>query len=91
MKNRCAWLNHSEEPQVFVDLVRRFPNIRLWFSGIILRRLLHVSFQATFEHVRLGGREHTLGPGDSFLTGWIMRRKCSSQLLLVQPCTASIL
>ena len=36
VKNRCAWLNHSEEPQVFVDLVRRYPNIRLWFSGTAL-------------------------------------------------------
>ncbi len=33
VKNRCAWLNHSEKPQVFVDLVRQYPNIRLWFSG----------------------------------------------------------
>lgn len=33
VKNRCAWLNHSDRPQRFLDLVRRHANIRLWFSG----------------------------------------------------------
>ena len=33
VKNRCAWLNHSSNPEVFLGLVHRFPNIRLWFSG----------------------------------------------------------
>lgn len=33
VKNRCAWLNHSSNPRVFPDLVRRHPNVRMWFSG----------------------------------------------------------
>lgn len=33
VKSRCAWLNHTSEPQVFMQLVRRFPNIKLWLSG----------------------------------------------------------
>jgi hypothetical protein len=34
VKNRCAWLNHSHQPHVFMDIVARHPNIKLWFSGI---------------------------------------------------------
>ena len=34
VKNRCAWLNHSSNPAAFIRLVERFPNIRLWFSGV---------------------------------------------------------
>jgi hypothetical protein len=30
---RCAWLNHSDRPRRFIDLVERHPNIRMWFSG----------------------------------------------------------
>ncbi|KXZ48613.1 hypothetical protein GPECTOR_26g516 [Gonium pectorale] len=33
IKNRCAWLNHSADPRVFLDMVGRHPNIKLWFSG----------------------------------------------------------
>ncbi|KAF5837188.1 Metallo-dependent phosphatase-like protein [Dunaliella salina] len=33
VKNRCAWLNHSDRPERFIKLVERFPNIKLWFSG----------------------------------------------------------
>ncbi|KAK9806310.1 hypothetical protein WJX72_009584 [[Myrmecia] bisecta] len=33
VKNRCAWLNHSSNPEVFLKLVQKYPNIRLWFSG----------------------------------------------------------
>jgi len=33
IKNRCAWLNHSDRPERFINLVSRFPNIKLWFSG----------------------------------------------------------
>jgi len=34
VKNGCAWLNHSgEDPGVFLDIVKRHPQIRLWFSG----------------------------------------------------------
>lgn len=33
VKNRCAWLNHSSDPAAFIRLTRRYPNIRLWFSG----------------------------------------------------------
>ena len=33
VKSRCAWLNHTSEPGVFMRLVHRFPNIKLWFSG----------------------------------------------------------
>ena len=36
VKNRCAWLNHSSDPATFLRLVQRFPNIRLWFSGVRL-------------------------------------------------------
>ena len=41
VKNRCAWLNHSSNPKVFMDLVRQHPNIKLWFSGRLLEILLH--------------------------------------------------
>lgn len=33
VKNRCAWLNHSDRPQRFMQLVERHPNIKVWFSG----------------------------------------------------------
>ncbi|GBF87795.1 calcineurin-like phosphoesterase [Raphidocelis subcapitata] len=33
VKNRCAWLNHSDRPGRFIELVERHPNVRLWFSG----------------------------------------------------------
>lgn len=33
VKNRCAWLNHSDRPQRFIQLVEKYPNIKLWFSG----------------------------------------------------------
>lgn len=33
VKNRCAWLNHSSNADYFISLVRRYPNIKLWFSG----------------------------------------------------------
>ncbi|KAL6768266.1 hypothetical protein ACKKBF_B38445 [Auxenochlorella protothecoides x Auxenochlorella symbiontica] len=33
VKNRCAWLNHSTNPHVFMELVESHPNIHLWFSG----------------------------------------------------------
>lgn len=33
VKNRCAWLNHSSNAEYFISLVRRHPNIKLWFSG----------------------------------------------------------
>ncbi|GFR41890.1 hypothetical protein Agub_g2676, partial [Astrephomene gubernaculifera] len=38
IKNRCAWLNHSAQPpdpdpRVFLSLVSRHPNIKLWFSA----------------------------------------------------------
>ncbi|KAL6762491.1 Metallo-dependent phosphatase-like protein [Haematococcus lacustris] len=33
VKNRCAWLNHSDRPARFLALAARYPNIRLWFSG----------------------------------------------------------
>ena len=33
VKNRCAWVNHSSNADHFIDLVRRNPNIKLWFSG----------------------------------------------------------
>lgn len=33
VKNRCAWLNHSDRPQRFIQLVEQNPNIKLWFSG----------------------------------------------------------
>ncbi|KAI8474051.1 MAG: Metallo-dependent phosphatase-like protein [Monoraphidium minutum] len=33
VKNRCAWLNHSDRPQRFIRLVERHSNVRLWFSG----------------------------------------------------------
>mmetsp|Transcript_10378 Transcript_10378/g.18056 ORF Transcript_10378/g.18056 Transcript_10378/m.18056 type:complete len:505 (-) Transcript_10378:924-2438(-) len=33
VRNRCAWLNHSDHPEQFMELVARFPNIRLWVSG----------------------------------------------------------
>lgn len=33
VKNRCAWLNHSDRPQRFIRLVEQHPNIKLWFSG----------------------------------------------------------
>ena len=33
VKNRCAWLNHSSNPERFVRLVDEHPNIRLWCSG----------------------------------------------------------
>ncbi|EFJ48704.1 hypothetical protein VOLCADRAFT_104564 [Volvox carteri f. nagariensis] len=33
IKNRCAWLNHSAQPRVFMDLVSRHRNVKLWFSG----------------------------------------------------------
>jgi hypothetical protein len=33
VKNRCAWLNHSDRPQRFLALVEKYGNVRLWFSG----------------------------------------------------------
>lgn len=34
VKNRCAWLNHSDRPKRFIDIVQRHPGaVRLWFSG----------------------------------------------------------
>lgn len=33
VKNRCAWLNHSSNPQRFMQLVQAHPNIKLWMSG----------------------------------------------------------
>lgn len=33
VKNRCAWLNHSSDPQRFMQLVEKNPNVKLWFSG----------------------------------------------------------
>ncbi|KAG2491261.1 hypothetical protein HYH03_010467 [Edaphochlamys debaryana] len=33
IKNRCAWLNHSQDPKRFLDIVSRHKNIKLWFSG----------------------------------------------------------
>ncbi len=33
VKNRCAWVNHSSNADHFIDLVRRHPNVKLWFSG----------------------------------------------------------
>jgi hypothetical protein len=33
VKNRCAWLNHSSNADYFISLVRKHPNIKLWFSG----------------------------------------------------------
>lgn len=34
VKNRCAWLNHSDRPERFIQLVERYPNtIKLWMSG----------------------------------------------------------
>lgn len=33
IKNRCAWLNHSGNAHVFMDIVARHPRIKLWFSG----------------------------------------------------------
>lgn len=33
VKNRCAFLNHSDRPQRFIKLVEQHPNIKLWFSG----------------------------------------------------------
>jgi 3',5'-cyclic AMP phosphodiesterase CpdA len=34
VRNRCAWLCHSDRPRRFLELVERHaPKIRLWFSG----------------------------------------------------------
>lgn len=34
VRNRCAWLNHSDRPRRFLELVERHsPRVRLWFSG----------------------------------------------------------
>lgn len=33
VKNRCCWLNHSSNPQRFLQIVERYPNIALHFSG----------------------------------------------------------
>jgi len=33
VKNRCAWVNHSSNADHFINLVRRHPNVKLWFSG----------------------------------------------------------
>ncbi|PNW74215.1 hypothetical protein CHLRE_13g589870v5 [Chlamydomonas reinhardtii] len=34
IKNRVAWLNHSDaNPHAFIDLVNKYKNIKLWFSG----------------------------------------------------------
>jgi 3',5'-cyclic AMP phosphodiesterase CpdA len=33
VKNRCAWLNHSDRPERFMQLVQKYGNVRLWFSG----------------------------------------------------------
>jgi 3',5'-cyclic AMP phosphodiesterase CpdA len=34
VRNRCAWLCHSDRPRRFLDLVERHaPRVRLWFSG----------------------------------------------------------
>ncbi|KAK2076394.1 hypothetical protein QBZ16_000919 [Prototheca wickerhamii] len=33
VKSRCAYLNHSTDPGLFLRLVKEHPNICLWFSG----------------------------------------------------------
>jgi len=34
VRNRCAWLCHSDRPRRFLELVERHaPKVRLWFSG----------------------------------------------------------
>jgi 3',5'-cyclic AMP phosphodiesterase CpdA len=34
VRNRCAWLCHSDRPRRFLELVERHaPRVRLWFSG----------------------------------------------------------
>ena len=33
VKNRCAWICHSDRPERFIELVKKYQNIRLWFSG----------------------------------------------------------
>lgn len=33
VRNRCSWLNHSSNPQIFLEIVRQNPQIKLWFSG----------------------------------------------------------
>ena len=40
VKNRCAWINQSSDPKALVQLVHRFPNIKLWFSGAVSIGLL---------------------------------------------------
>ncbi|KAJ8606424.1 hypothetical protein CTAYLR_010003 [Chrysophaeum taylorii] len=31
--NGCCWLNHNDRPGRFVELVRKYPQIKGWFSG----------------------------------------------------------
>eukprot|EP01025_Chloroclados_australasicus_P048044 TRINITY_DN5431_c0_g1_i3.p1 TRINITY_DN5431_c0_g1~~TRINITY_DN5431_c0_g1_i3.p1 ORF type:complete len:489 (+),score=62.67 TRINITY_DN5431_c0_g1_i3:838-2304(+) len=33
VKNRCAWLNHSSNPEIFMQIAQKHSNIKLWFSG----------------------------------------------------------
>ncbi|KAG1676127.1 hypothetical protein FOA52_004967 [Chlamydomonas sp. UWO 241] len=33
VKNRCAWLCHSDRPERFIQMVEAHPNVKLWFSG----------------------------------------------------------
>ncbi|MEW5302229.1 MAG: hypothetical protein WDW36_005031 [Sanguina aurantia] len=33
VKNRCAWLNHTDRPERFINLRDRHPDVRMWFSG----------------------------------------------------------
>jgi len=33
LKNRCAWLNQTDDPEQFIEVVRRSPQIKAWFSG----------------------------------------------------------
>ena len=33
IKNMCAWLNHTDRPERFIDVVKRSPQIKAWFSG----------------------------------------------------------
>eukprot|EP00850_Spirogloea_muscicola_P003383 SM000013S26552 [mRNA] locus=s13:997826:1000332:+ [translate_table: standard] len=43
VRNLCAWLNHSNRPQRFLELVRQHPQIKLWFSG-------HFHLSHDYEH-----------------------------------------
>eukprot|EP00850_Spirogloea_muscicola_P016846 SM000140S00595 [mRNA] locus=s140:147996:150943:+ [translate_table: standard] len=43
VRNLCAWLNHSNRPQRFMELVCQHPQIKLWFSG-------HFHLSHDYEH-----------------------------------------